>query len=403
MSKSIALYLQLHQPFRMKNYTIFDTSHDHMYFNDDTESKRNNRLIFERICDTSYRPMTALIKKQLDENPDFALTLGMTGTILEQMEAWAPDVLASFQDLIKTGRVEILAETYYHSLAFFYSRAEFERQVNMHREKIESLFGVTPRVFRNSDLAYNNELAQWAEGAGYKGILAEGWDSILDWRSPNHVYSAEGTNGLPLLLKNYRLSDDIALRFGNHTWSEWPLTSHKFSQWVSNNSEGAETINLFMSFDTFGESQPEDTGIFQFFDNFCQNWLKTEGNSFKTVSETIDSYEVRDVISMPHVVSWTDSTRDLSAWTGNGMQNEALRYGYALEDDVLHTEDEELIADWRKLLTSDHTYYMATGGHEDAGVRSYYSPYVSPYDAFLSYINVVRDIRWRISQHRREL
>lgn len=398
MSKSIALYFQIHQPFRIKHYTIFDTSHDHSYFSDDTDTDRNNRLLFERVADVSYRPMLELIDKQLKRNPDFKLTLGVTGLVLEQMESWAPDVLESLRQVVSTGRVEVVAETYYHSHAFFYSRSEFEAQVRLHREKVEHLLNYTPRVFRGSNLSYNNDLAAWVKEAGYKGVLAEGTDAILGWRSPNHVYSAEGTDSFPVLLRNYQLSDDLALRFGDHGWSEWPLTSHKFAQWANESSEGAETINLFMNIETFGEHQSRDSGIFQFFDNFCQAWVKIDGNTFKTVSETIDSYPVRDKVDVPHASSWTDSSRDLSAWTANHMQQEATKYAYDLEAEVLATGDVEIVSDWRKLLATDHTYYMATGGHENSGIRNYYNPYSSPFDAFQSYLNVIRDLRWRIAR-----
>ncbi len=403
MSKAVVLYLHVHQPHRLKQYTIFDAAHDHHYFNDSSETDLNNRRVFERIAEKSYRPMNALLQQMLERHDDFKLSLSITGTFLEQAERYAPDVLESFKRLVETGKVEILGETYHHSLAFFYSQVEFEREVNLHREKIFQTFGVVPSVFRNTELAYNNELAAWAERRGYKGILAEGWDPILEWRSPNHVYTAAGTENLALLLKNYRLSDDLAFRFGNQSWAEWPLTAHKFAQWANHNSPGSRIINLFMDYETFGEHQWAETGIFNFFDHFVTQWLKTSGNTFQTVSDAIQNNPREGSISMETTTTWADSERDLSAWNGNHLQQEALKYAYALEDDILQTGDAKLASDWRNLLSSDHTYYMATKWSDDGSVHSYFSPYDSPYDAFLSYINAIRDLRWRVMQYRKGL
>lgn len=403
MSKSAVVYLHLHQPYRIKTYTIFDAAHDHQYFNDKSDSDFNNGRVFMRIADESYRPMLAVLRRLLAQHREFRISLSITGTFLEQAAEYAPDIIDTLKDIVATGRVEILGETYYHSLAFFYSKPEFERQVALHRSAIAATFGVTPTVFRNTELAYNDELARWVDEQGYKGILAEGWDKVLDWRSPNHVYTAAGTQNLKLLLKNYRLSDDIAFRFSNQAWSEWPLTAHKFVKWANHNSPGSRIVNLFMDFETFGEHQSADTGIFNFFDHFVTLWLKTPGNDFQTVSGAMDTYEAEGEISMPHTVTWADSERDLSAWNGNDLQKESIRYVYSLEKDVLQTEDENLIRDWRRLLVSDLTYYMATKTADDAHVHGYFSPYTSPYDAFLSYMNTVRDIRWRIMQYRKGL
>lgn len=403
MSKSIVLYLHVHQPFRLKQYTIFDTAHDHEYYNDQSHTTLNNQYVFERVASKSYRPMNALLEQLVLRNDDFKLSLSITGTFIEQAEAWAPDVLESFKRLVATGKVEILAETYNHSLSFFYSQDQFEREVKKHREKIEELFGVLPTVFRNTELAYNNELAAWAEQHGYRGILAEGWDPILDWRSPNHVYKAAGTNNLPLLLKNYRLSDDLAFRFSNQSWAEWPLTAHKYAQWANHNSPDSRVINLFMDYETFGEHQWAETGIFNFFDHFVTKWLKTSDNNFKTVSEAIAAHPQEGEISFDYTVTWADRERDLSAWNGNDLQQEAIRHAYSLETDVMQTEDADIIQSWCKLLTSDHFYYMATKHAGDGSVHDYFSPYDSPYDAFLSYINAIRDLRWRVMQYRKGL
>lgn len=396
-SKSIALYLQLHQPYRVKRYTIFDTAHDHLYFNDEGSDDTNNRRVFERVAEKSYRPMLTLLERLSEELPEFRLSLSVTGTFLEQAEAWAPDVIDSLTRLVASGHVELLAETYHHSLAFYYSQSEFETQVNLHREKIFQTFGVIPSVFRNTELAYDDRLAGWAASHGYKGILAEGWDPILEWRSPNHLYRAVGTESLALLVKNYRLSDDLAFRFAHDNWS----AAHYMDR-LHNSDDSAQLINLFMDFETFGEHQWEHTGIFDFFAQFVHAWLQS-GQQFVTTTEAIASLPQEGELTMPETVTWADSERDLSAWTGNALQQEALKYVYALEHEVVQSGDKDLISDWRKLLTSDHTYYMSTKWHDDGNIHAYFSPYSSPYDAFLSYMNVIRDIRWRVDQHRKAL
>lgn len=397
--RGITLYLHVHQPLRVREYTVFDTSIDHNYFKStDALSGTNNERIFNKVADKSYRPMNELLEKLLKANPEFKVSLSITGTFIEQAEAWAPDVLESFQRLVKTGQVEIVAETYHHSLAFFYSPEEFERQVAMHATKVKELFDVVPKVFRNTELAYNDELAQWADAKGYSGILAEGWDPVLDWRSPNFVYKPEGTENIALLLKNYHLSDDLAFRFSNRTWSEWPLTADKYTQWVNDSISEQPLLNLFMDYETFGEHQWVDTGIFEFFEEFVDRWLSDKNNTFYTVSEAIAANEPKGTLSMPSTITWADTERDLTAWTGNSMQQEALTHLYALEEDILRTKDEALIADWRLLQTSDHAYYMCTKWFTDGDVHAYFSPYSSPYDAFLYYVNVIRDLRWRLHE-----
>jgi alpha-amylase len=400
--RGITLYLHVHQPYRVRDYSVFETATNHNYFVEaDADSNRNNEKIFNKVAVKSYRPMNALLEKQLASHPEFKLSLSITGTFLEQAEQWAPDVIDSFKRLVATGRVEIIAETYYHSLAFFYSRSEFERQVEAHRSKIRELFGVETQVFRNTELAYNDELAKWADDYGFKGILAEGWDPILDWRSPNFVYKPEGTKNIALLLKNYRLSDDLAFRFSNQSWQEWPLTVNKYTQWIEASIQDQPLVNLFMDYETFGEHQWQDTGIFDFFASFVSKWLQDPRNTFYTTSEAIDANPPSGDISMPNTVTWADAERDLTAWVGNSMQHEAMKHVYALEDDIIRTNDSELIADWRKLQTSDHAYYMCTKWFTDGDVHAYFSPYDSPYDAFLYYINAIRDVRWRLHETHR--
>lgn len=398
MSKrGITLYLHVHQPLRIRKYTIFDTAENHNYFKEpDATSDRNNERVFNKVANKSYRPMNALLEKLLARHPEFKVAFSITGTFIEQAEQWAPDVLESFKRLVATGQVEIVAETYYHSLAFFYSRTEFEQQVRLHQQKIKELFGVDTNVFRNTELSYNNDLAKWAEEYGFKGILAEGWDPILGWRSPNHMYRPTGTENIRLLLKNYRLSDDVAFRFSNRSWKQFPLSAGAYNDWTNASIQDSQLVNLFMDFETFGEHQWEDTGIFAFFEEFIGMWLKNPENTFYTPSEAIAAHQPVAEISMPSTVTWADTERDLTAWLGNTMQQEALRYLYALEEDVLRSEDALLIEDWRKLQTSDHVYYMCTKWFTDGDVHAYFSPYDSPYDAFLYFMNALRDVRYRL-------
>ncbi len=398
--KGIVLYLHVHQPWRIRKYDIFDAAQNHNYFSESPLPEQDNELIFNKIAKKSYLPMNALLLRLLAEKPDFKVSLSITGTFLDQAERFMPEVIESFRKLVDTGQVEILAETYHHSLAFFYNRQEFEAQVEMHRQKISDVFGVETRVFRNTELAYNNELASWADQAGFKGILAEGWDDVLGWRSPNYVYRPAGTGQIKLLMKNYRLSDDIAFRFSDQRWSGWPLSAQKYTKWVNSAMAEAPLLNLFMDYETFGEHQWQETGIFDFFDQFVRHWLSQPDQKFHTVSEAIDLHEAQDEISVPRTTTWADSERDLSAWLGNKLQLEAMRYVYEMAEEVLASNDLVLIDDWRKLQTADHTYYMCTKWANDGDVHSYFSPYESPYDAFLYYMNVIRDIRWRLTAQR---
>lgn len=398
MKQAICLYLHVHQPFRIKHYTIFDTSSDHKYFNDTTEGvDTNNEFIIQKVAHKSYIPTNSVLKELLEKHPDFKLSLSITGTVIDQLEKWAPEALDSFKDLISTGRVEIVAETYHHSLAFFYSRSEFENQINMHRNKIQELFGQTPQVIRNTELSYNNDLAYWADKSGYKGIITEGWDKILGWRSPNYMYQPSYTENIKLLLKNYRLSDDIAFRFGDRNWSEWPLTAEKFIGWLGAAGDNAHIYNLFMDYETFGEHQWAETGVFDFLRAFPDYWKDSrEERTFMTVSEAIDYFDPVDQIDIPYTITWADTERDLSAWLGNSMQKQAISALYDIQDAVLGCDDWQLIEDWRRLQTSDHYYYMCTKWFNDGDIHAYFSPYKTPYEAFTNFMNVWRDIQFRL-------
>lgn len=393
---TVCPYFHVHQPYRIKKYRVFDIGKDNQYFNDSSETDLNNRRIVEKVANKSYRPMNKILMELLEKHPEFRFALSFSGTVLDQFEAYAPDVLESFQKLVATGRVEILADTYHHSLAFFYSVPEFERQVAQHARRVHELFGQTPRVFRNTELSYRNDLAKWCEDNGYLGIMAEGWDPILGWRSPNYVYQPVGCNRIKVLLKNYKLSDDIAFRFGNKEWTSHPLSAETYSEWIHSHHGDGNTINLFMDYETFGEHQWEDTGIFNFMKVLPEILMRHPETSFKTPTETIESYEATGEIDVPDILTWADTDRDLTAWTGNDIQKDAIAAIYAIEDDVMSTEDAELIETWRKLQTSDHFYYMCTKWSDDGDVHAYFSPYESPYDAYVAFMNALSDLQLRV-------
>ncbi len=373
--RAICLYLHIHQPWRYRRYSIFDVAHNHNYwYEKDYYDKQNNERIFRKVAKKSYYPMLSLLEENLKRYSDFKFSLSITGTWLEQAEEWEPELIERLRRMVGTGRVEIVGETYYHSLAFFYNREEFQEQVKMHSDAIFRFFGVRPITFRNTEFAYNDEVGRWADRIGYKAVLAEGWDKVLGWRSPNHVYKVAGGEHTRLLLKNYRLSDDIAFRFSDRNWSEWPLTVEKYQNWLNVDATRGNLINLFMDFETFGENIWEDTGIFKFMDKLIGSWLGEYENRFVTVSEAADIEQPVDSVSMSETVTWADTERDLSAWLGNEMQHEAENNLYAMRHEIMTSSDSDLIADWRRMTTSDHPYYMCTKYWNDGDVHAYFSP-----------------------------
>jgi alpha-amylase len=323
----------------------------------------------------------------------------LTGVLLEQLLKFSPEVMSTFDALAETGCVEFLAETYYHSLSFLYSRNEFVDQVNKHIEIINNYFGQTPRIFRNTELIYNNELATLIESTGkFDAIITEGADHILGYRSPNFVYKPKDCNHLKLLLKNYALSDDIAFRFSNRGWTQWPLTAEKFAQWISDVNGNGNVVNLFMDYETFGEHQWEDTGIFDFMRHLPEMILRHPDNNFKTPTEVVESYQPVGEVDVQHVISWADIERDLSAWVGNAMQSNAIHELYRLEKKIKKTANEKIISDWRKLQVSDHFYYMCTKYFSDGDVHKYFNPYNSPYDSYINFMNVLGNLQRRCSK-----
>ena len=394
---SVCFYFQVHQPLRVRKYRVFDVGQNSSYFNDESGTSLNNKAIIEKVAGKCYLPANAVLLENIKNNPEFKASFSISGVALEQFEKYKPEVIDSFRALVDTGNVELLSETYHHSLASIYNEEEFENQVKLHRKKIRDLFGVTPSVFRNTELIYSNEIAKMAEKMGYKGILAEGADHILGWRSPAFVYKPTDCQNIKLLLKHYRLSDDIAFRFSQQSWKGWPLTAPKFADWVSSHNGNGHTINLFMDYETFGEHQWEDTGIFEFLKYLPAEILKNPDNNFATPSEVIDRYEAVGELDVPYPISWADMERDLSAWMSNDLQKQALETVYDFGKEIVNIDDWQLIEDWRKLQTSDHFYYMCTKWWNDGDVHKYFSPYESPYEAFIAYMNVMQDLRLRLT------
>lgn len=390
---SVCFYFQVHQPYRLRRYSVFDT--DRHYFDE-----LQNAELLRKVAQRCYLPANTMLLETIRQHDGaFRVAFSLSGVVLEQLEQFAPEVVETFSELNDTGCVEFLDETYYHSLSFLYSREEFRTQVEMHRALIKKLFGQEPRVFRNTELIYNNDLAHFVSHMGYDGILAEGADQILGTRSPNYLYRPPHAPKLKLLLKNYRLSDDIAFRFSNRNWEQWPLTAEKFAQWVNQINGHGVLCNLFMDYETFGEHQWAETGIFDFMRHLPGEILKSSAeNQFLTPSQAIDVFQPTGEIDVPHMISWADTERDLSAWLGNAMQSNALHELYKIENALKEKGDPQLLADWRRISTSDHFYYMCTKYWSDGDVHKYFSPYESPYDSYINFMNVLDNIQTRLRE-----
>lgn len=389
---AVCFYFQVHQPYRLRHYTFFDIGADAFYEDEDA-----NCDILLKVARKCYLPMNALLLSLIRRHEGrFKVSFSLSGTALDQFAAYAPELIQSYRELVATGCVELLSETYNHSLAFLYSPDEFREQVRLHDDRIEELFGVRPTVFRNTELIYNNALARAVEDMGYAAILAEGADHVLGWRSPNYVYRPAGCDRLKLLLKNYRLSDDIAFRFSDRNWPEFPLTAEKFAHWAGTAALSGDLINLFMDYETFGEHQWEASGIFQFMEALPDRLLRLPGFRFVTPSEAAAEHEPVAELDVHNFMSWADAERDLTAWLGNDMQHDAIETVYRLEERVKASGDDGLLRTWRRLQTSDHFYYMCTKWFADGDVHSYFNPYGSPYDAYINYMNVMADFALRL-------
>jgi alpha-amylase len=391
--KAVCFYFQVHQPFRLRRYRFFDMGHEHYYYDDFM-----NESILRKVTADCYLPanrlMLDLIKKHKGK---FRVTYSLTGIVIDQFRLYAPEVLASFRELAETGCVEFLAETNSHSLASLMNRERFERQVSIHREKIKEYLGYEPTSIRNTELIYSDEIGSWMADMGYKATVTEGARHILGWKSPNYLYCNAINPRLKVLLRNYTLSDDITFRFSNKTWSCYPLTADKYASWLKGLASSAEIVNIFMDYETFGEHQKKDTGIFDFMKHLPEAVIRKTPFSFMTVSEVADHFQPVALIHVPSPISWADEEKDLTAWMGNELQTAAVTKLYSLAEKVGRCADEQINRDWTYLQSSDHFYYMSTKFFSDGAVHAYFNPYENPYQAFMNYMNVLSDFEIRLN------
>ena len=392
MKKSVCLYFQVHQPNRLRQYRFFDIGKNSHYYDDFT-----NRTILRRIAQKCYLPMNELLLQQIEEQKGaFKVAFSITGTALEQFDRYCPEVLDSFKKLAATGCVEFLSETYYHSLSSLASESEFKHQVAKHKEAIEKYFGVTPTTFRNTELIYSDSIANMVGDLGFKTILTEGAKHVLGWQSPNYLYKATTKKNQKLLLRNSGLSDDIAFRFSNKGWENWPLTTDKFVSWLK--SGDGEIVNLFMDYETFGDHQAASTGIFDFMKYLPAAVLADGEFEFVTPARAARKHKPVAPLCIPDAISWADEERDTSAWLGNELQNEAFNKLYSLSEKLAILNDAELWSDFGHLQESDHFYYMCTKYFSDGAVHKYFNPYDTPFEAFINYMNVLSDFMLRVDQ-----
>jgi alpha-amylase len=385
----VCLYFQVHQPNRLLPYDFFRIGENATY-----EDEAMNAEILSKVAENCYLPANRMFKRLIEENEGrFRMALSISGVVIEQMQRYRPDVLESFQELVATGGVELLAETYYHSLAFVHSNKEFDRQVELHLQKLEDVFSVRPRVFRNTELIYNDAIAAKVETMGFDGIIAEGIEQNLDGQSPNFTYRAPTTARIKTLLRNHVMSDDLGFRIVDPSWSEYPLTAEKFARWLA--ACDGDVVNLFMDYETIGEHQSKDTGIFDFW-KAMPGAIEEAGLQWVTPSESVELYRASREYSSQKLSSWADKERDLSAWMGNTMQQEAIAKVHRLESEILAANDPELTDIWAKMQTSDHFYWMSTKGGTDGNIHTYFTPYPSPYDAYIYFMNVLADLQIRL-------
>ena len=391
--KSICFYFQIHQPFRLKRYRFFDIGSDHYYYDD-----YNDEEIIRRIANNCYLPANQTILNMIKESDGaFKVAYSISGVALEQMELYVPEVIDSFKELAKTGCVEFLAETFAHSLSSLQEDSdEFELQVKQHSKKIQSLFGYKPTVFRNTELIYSDDIGSRVSAMGFKGIITEGAKHVLGWKSPNYVYCCASNPQLKVLCKNFKMSDDITFRFSDWGWDQYPLTAEKFLSWIENLPASEDVVNLFMNYETFGEMQNAGTGIFEFL-KALPYFASQMGINFETPSMVLQKRKPIDQINVPYPISWADEERDLSAWLGNELQRSAFDKLYGIGERVRLSNDRRLLQDWYYLQSSDHFYYMSTKHFSDGAMHSHFSPYDTPYEAFMNYMNVLSDFIDRVN------
>jgi alpha-amylase len=390
--KAICFYFQVHQPFRLKRYRFFDLGNDHYYYDDYL-----NESIMRKVAEKCYLPANAIILDLIQKNKGkFKVTFSLSGLVINQFRLYSPEVLDSFRKLAETGMVEFLAETNSHSLASLKSRTEFERQVLDHKAMLKEFLGYEATSFRNTELIYSDTIGSWIADMGFKSIMTEGAKHVLGWKSPNYLYCNSVNPRLKVLLRNFVLSDDIAFRFSNKEWSAWPLTADKYASWINKLAPKSELLNIFLDYETFGEHNWKESGIFDFLQHMPGAILKKTPFKFMTPTEIADSLQPVSAINIPSPISWADEERDITAWHGNELQVAALDKLYSLAGKVNKCDDKQIRKDWEYLQSSDHFYYMATKFFSDGAVHAYFNPYETPYDAFMNYMNVLSDFEIRL-------
>ena len=393
--RSLCLYFQVHQPYRLRTYRFFNIGQDHYYYDD-----YQNRHIIRRVAEKCYLPANRMMLQLINEfGKAFKVSYSISGTALDQFAQYVPEVIESFRKLAATGCVEFISETEYHSLASLGQEQEFIRQVESQRKRIEDLFGQKPQTFRNSELIYSDSIGETIANLGFHTMLTEGAKHILGWKSPNYIYCNNLNPKLRVLLRNFRLSDDISFRFSEQKWSEWPLTAEKFVGWLNATDPHEEVVNLFMDYETIGEHQGKETGIFDFFYHLPSVLFSKSNFTFATPEELNQRLQPMGALSVPYAISWADEERDLTAWKGNELQNEAFSKLYSLSDSITRCKDLSILRDWGYLQSSNHFYYMSTKWFSAGEVHKHFNPYGSPYDAFINYMNAISDFMIRVETH----
>ncbi len=393
--RTICFYFQVHQPYRLKTYRFFDIGNDHHYYDD-----YQNNFIIKRVAEKCYLPTNKILYDLIKEyGSAFKVSFSISGTAIDQFENYVPEVIESYKKLAETGCVEFLSETYSHSLSALINKNEFKNQVDMHRKKMVELFGIEPKTFRNTELIYSDEIGNMVAEMDFKTMLTEGAKHVLGWKSPNYMYCNAINPKLKLLLKNFQLSDDIAFRFSQQSWSEWPLTTEKFVSWLNDIDQKHEVINLFMDYETFGEHQWPETGIFEFLKKLPKQVFSNSNFSFNTPAEISEVLQPVSVLHVPNPISWADEERDLTAWLGNELQDEAFDKLYRISEMIENCSDGDILRDWKYLQTSDHFYYICTKWFSDGDVHKYFNPYGTPYEAFINYMNVLSDFIIRVEKY----
>ncbi|WP_315507100.1 glycoside hydrolase family 57 protein [Capnocytophaga leadbetteri] len=393
MKKSICIYFQIHHPERLRKYQFFDIGKKHNYFDNYA-----NRSELEDLAENCYLPANALLLDLIKKyEGKFKVAFSISGSAIDQLEMHTPEVIRSFQELAQTGQVEFLAETYSHSLASLSEDTdEFELQVKRHSTAIKELFGKKPVTFRNTSLIYSDKIGKRVADLGFKTMLTDGAKHVLGWKSPNFVYKNALDENLNLLLKNSKLSDDIAIRFSDRNWSEYPLTSEKYVNWVSHSLQDTEVLNLFMNYEVIGHYNRAESGIFDFLRYFIQQIAENPNYQFLLPKEVTKKHTAKDILPVPYPISWTDEERDITSWLGNELQKEAFTELFKIQPLVKKKKNAELNEDYSRLQASEHFYFMRTKLFSGADYHKYILPYESPYEAFINYMNVLSDFIERV-------